>query len=256
MKVVGEGVMNMNWERHFDDVWGITTNTFGNFPVVIDKRRSHIADIKSIALILSDAIIFPDEFVSMTITAIDGEKKGVYKVGAKLSAEALVALTYWLRLNGKEVDSIALVGDNGLEIKIDGISHYDDTLRVFIDDSYKAFIEDIISIDDMRLHNIYVCRIIEFDESSLVDREEIVYLAIKNTFEEIEYTVVKAGDKAIGISDAFEAVCIVDGTRLMVMYPKDAGKSIVRNLIANIRKACEVHGEYSDIKVSTEICML
>ena len=248
--------MSVNWERHFDGIWGIATNNFGNFPVVIDKRRSNIADIKSIALILSDSIIFPDEVSYMTITAIDGENKEVYNVGAKLSAEAIVALVYWLRLNGKEVDSIALVGANGIEIKIDGISHYDDTLRIFIDDSYKAFIEDIISIDDMRLHNIYVCRIIEFDESSLVDREEIIYLAIKNTFEEIEYTVVKAGDKMIGISDAFEAVCVVDGTKLMVMYPKDTGKSIVGNLIVNIRKACETYGEDSDIKVSNEIYML
>lgn len=248
--------MSVNWERHFDDIWGIATNNFGNFPVVIDKRRSNIADIKSIALILSDSIIFPDEVSYMTITAIDGENKEVYKVGAKLSAEAIVALAYWLRLNGKEVDSIALVGANGIEIKIDGISHYDDTLRIFIDDSYKAFIEDIISIDDMRLHNIYVCRIIEFDESSIADREEIIYLAIKNTFEEIEYTVVKAGDKMIGISDAFEAVCVVDGTKLMVMYPKDTGKSIVGNLIVNIGKACEIHGEDSDIKVSNEIYML
>lgn len=248
--------MSVNWERHFDGIWGIATNNFGNFPVVIDKRRSNIADIKSIALILSDSIIFPDEVSYMTITAIDGENKEIYKVGAKLSAEAIVALVYWLRLNGKEVDSIALVGANGIEIKIDGISHYDDTLRIFIDDSYKAFIEDIISIDDMRLHNIYVCRIIEFDESSLADREEIIYLAIKNTFEEIEYTVVKAGDKMIGISDAFEAVCVVDGTKLMVMYPKDTGKSIVGNLIVNIRKACETYGEDSDIKVSNEIYML
>lgn len=248
--------MSVNWERHFDGIWGIATNNFGNFPVVIDKRRSNIADIKSIALILSDSIIFPDEVSYMTITAIDGENKEVYKVGAKLSAEAIVALVYWLRLNGKEVDSIALVGANGIEIKIDGISNYDDTLRIFIDDSYKAFIEDIISIDDMRLHNIYVCRIIEFDESSLADREEIIYLAIKNTFEEVEYTVVKAGDKMIGISDAFEVVCVVDGTKLMVMYPKDTGKSIVGNLIVNIRKACETYGEDSDIKVSTEIYML
>ena len=248
--------MSVNWERHFDGIWGIATNNFGNFPVVIDKRRSNIVDIKSIALILSDSIIFPDEVSYMTITAIDGENKEVCKVGAKLSAEAIVALAYWLRLNGKEVDSIALVGANGIEIKIDGISHYDDTLRISIDDSYKAFIEDIISIDDMRLHNIYVCRIIEFDESSLADREEIIYLAIKNTFEEIEYTVVKAGDKMIGISDAFEAVCVVDGTKLMVMYPKDTGKSIVGNLIVNIRKACETYGEDSDIKVSNEIYML
>ena len=51
-------------------------------------------------------------------------------------------------MHGKEVDSIALVGANGIEIKIDGISYYDDTLRIFIDDSYK-FLEDIISIDDM-----------------------------------------------------------------------------------------------------------
>ncbi len=224
--------------------------------VYINKVKSSITKDRIAASLISDKLLsYEEEFSHTLINAFDRNKNCeiTFTTTISLKYESLIAFIYALRINNIQIISIKNVVKNQYEqfIQVDGLQNLKDNIRIELEDSKLALLDEVIKEHAIRASEHHVSRVVKIYSNN--DVSNYIQIALKKTFEKLGYFQVDAEGSYYTIFEGENIVCILHDKQLV--FVSIQGKIKIDQFMRKLEEEFMLNGEALNAVETKDIIM-